>query len=88
MWRYKTGECLLDMSPHRRGGNAAFAAPFFWEDHLVVCGVDSFVHPLDMEMGDCRRQAAMGAPVTAPPTCLSNGLAVATWEGTLRLLQL
>ena len=88
IWRYQTDEGLLDMSPHTRGSSAAFAAPVVYDGRLVVSGVDGFLHLLDIETGRSLGQVAMGAPVTAAPTPLGDKLAVATWDGTLRLLEL
>jgi outer membrane protein assembly factor BamB/3',5'-cyclic AMP phosphodiesterase CpdA len=87
IWQHQTGVGLQDMSPQTRNTSAAFAAPVVYEGRLVVSGVDGFLHLLDIETGRCQSQVAMGAPVTAAPTPLGDGLAVATWDGTLRLLE-
>ena len=88
IWRYQTGQGLLDMSPQKRNASGAFAAPVVYEGRLVISGVDGFLHLLDIETGDCLGQVAMGAPVTASPIPFDGGLAVATWNGTLRVLEL
>jgi outer membrane protein assembly factor BamB len=88
IWQYQTGVGLQDMSPQTRNTSAAFAAPVVYEGRLVVSGVDGFLHLLNMETGRSISQVAMAAPVTAAPTLLGDGLAVATWDGTLRLLEL
>ncbi len=87
-WKYQTGEALLDMNPHRRGGSAILASPVVYNDCLVVSGVDGFLHLLNFETGDCERKVPIGSPVTAAPVPLKDGLAVVTWDGTLRLIEL
>lgn len=81
LWRFQTGDDLLDMVPYRRGVRSILAAPAMFEGSLVVCGCDGSLHVLDPESGDRRGSVSFGSPITAPPCTVEGGLVVGTFDG-------
>ncbi|MYC13992.1 MAG: PQQ-binding-like beta-propeller repeat protein [Gemmatimonadetes bacterium] len=81
LWRFQTGGDLLDMVPYRRGVQSILAAPFHFEDCLLICGCDGCLYALDAASGECRGRAAFGSPITAPPCVWGDGLFLGTYDG-------
>ncbi len=83
LWRFQTGGDLLDMVPYRRGVRSILAAPIIFEDCLLICGCDGCLYALDAASGECRGRSAFGAPITAPPCVVEEGLFVGTFDGRI-----
>ena len=83
LWRFQTGDSLLDMVPYRRGGQSILAAPVHFEDCLLICGCDGCLYALDAVSGECRGRSAFGSPITAPPCVVDGGLFVGTYDGRI-----
>ncbi len=81
LWRFQTGDDLLDMVPYRRGLRSILAAPVVFEDRLLICGCDGCLYVLDAASGECRGRTAFGSPITAPPCAVEGGLVVGTYDG-------
>ncbi len=81
LWRFQTGDDLLDMVPYRRGVRSILAAPARFEGSLIVCGCDGSLHVLDPESGECRGTVSFGSPITAPPCTVEGGLVLGTFDG-------
>ena len=80
-WTFATGEALLDMVPARRGGSSILGAPEPWSDWLAVGGSDGVLYLLNRANGKCVAKAEFGAPLTAAPCAVGEGLCVTTWDG-------
>ena len=83
LWRFQTGDSLLDMVPYRRGGQSILAAPVHFEDCLLICGCDGCLYALDAASGECRDRVVFGSPITAPPCVVEGGLFVGTYDGRI-----
>ena len=83
LWRFQTGDSLLDMVPYRRGVRSILAAPVHFEDCLLICGCDGCLYALDAVSGECRGRSAFGSPITAPPCVVDGGLFVGTYDGRI-----
>ncbi len=82
-WNYGSGEDLVDMVPRRRGGRSVLASPLVWGQWVVACGNDGVVSLLDASSGKCLSRTALGAPVSAAPCAVGDGLGIGTWDGRL-----
>ncbi len=83
VWRFQTGDDLLDMVPYRRGVRSILAAPVAFEDCLLICGCDGCLYVLDAASGECRGRTALGSPITASPCAVEGGLFVGTYDGRI-----
>jgi len=80
-WAFQAGEDLLDMTPYRRGIASLLGAPVLWEEKVVFGGNDGVLYILDGERGALLGKTSFGAPLSAPPLALEDGLCVGTWDG-------
>lgn len=87
-WSFSTGPDLLDMTPYLRGQRSIMAAPVFYGDRLVVCGLDGGIYLLDPVSGELSASYSLGAPISASPCTVDGGLCVGTWDGRLYRLAL
>ena len=83
VWRYETGDDLLDMVPYRRDVRSVLAAPIAHGGHIVVCGCDGYLYVLDAESGVCAGRGYLGSPVSAAPCPVGGGICVGTYDGRL-----
>jgi outer membrane protein assembly factor BamB/predicted phosphodiesterase len=83
MWRFDPGPDLMDATPMHRGDATLLAAPVCWESYALVGGNDGVLYFLDAASGECAAQLFVGAPITAAPCVLADGLCVPTWDGRL-----
>ena len=83
VWRFETGEDLLDMIPRRRGLRSILAPPVIVGDHLIFGANDGHLYLLHAETGECEVDLDLGAPVTAAPCTTAAGFCVGTWDGRL-----
>ena len=82
-WEFQTGIDLLDMTPYSRGKCSVLAAPVVWGERVVVGGNDGVLYLLDAASGACVSQTRFGAPISASPCVLREGICVGTWDGRL-----
>lgn len=82
-WRFQTGDDLLDMTPYSRGGRSLLAAPVRWRERVIVGGLDGVLYILDAASGACVSETRFGAPISAAPCLMGDGLCVGTWDGRL-----
>jgi len=80
-WAFQAGMDLLDMTPYRRGIASLLGGPVIWEEKVVVGGNDGVLYILDGERGALQGKTSFGAPLSAPPLALEDGLCVGTWDG-------
>jgi outer membrane protein assembly factor BamB len=83
LWRFQSGENLLDMAAHHRGISTVLAPPLVYRDRVIGCGVDGGLYTLDPASGQCVSRTQFDAPISAAPCILDDGLSVATWDGRL-----
>ena len=72
--------------PTRRGGSSVLAPPFPWMDWLLVPGADGILHILDPATGSVAQQIDFGAPLTATPCAVEDGLCIPTLDGRITYL--
>ena len=82
-WEFQTGIDLLDMTPYSRGKCSVLAAPVVWGERVVAGGNDGVLYLLDAASGACVSQTRFGAPISAAPCVLREGICVGTWDGRL-----
>ncbi len=83
VWRYETGDDLVDMVPYRRGVRSVLAAPVAYDGHIVVCGCDGYLYVLDAESGVCAGRGYLGSHVSAAPCLVGGGICLGTYDGRL-----
>ena len=83
LWRFDPGPDLMDATPMHRGDATLLAAPVCWEGHALIGGNDGVLYFLEASSGECAAQLFVGAPITAAPCVLADGICVATWDGRL-----
>ena len=77
------GDDLLDMTPYSRGRRSLLAAPVRWRERVIVGGLDGVLYILDAASGACVSETRFGAPISAAPCLMGDGLCVGTWDGRL-----
>jgi outer membrane protein assembly factor BamB len=82
-WRFRTGRDLLDMAPYRRNASSILGRPVAWGRDILAGGNDGVLYCLDRETGACLSRASFGAPISATPLVLEDGLCIGTWDGRL-----
>jgi len=80
-WQFQSGDDLIDMTPYSRAGRSILAAPLIWGERVVVGGNDGLLYVLDGASGQCLGQTDFGAPITAPPCLIGDGICVGIWDG-------
>ena len=83
LWRFQSGNDLMDMVPARRGVRSILAAPVIYNDYLIVCGVDGRLYVLNARTGECISRTALGSPITAAPCLTEDGFCVGTYDGRI-----
>lgn len=83
LWRFQTGNDLMDMVPARREVRSIFAAPVIYKDYLLICGGDGCVYILNARTGDCVSRTTLGSPITAAPCLTEDGFCVGAYDGQL-----
>ena len=82
-WKFQTGADLLDMTPYKRGIASILADPVIYQDMVLVGANDGVLYALDVETGQAVGRNTFGAPISAAPVVLKDGLCVVTWNGQL-----
>ena len=80
-WKFQTGVDLLDMTPYKRGIASILANPVIYQDLVLVGANDGVLYALDAETGQAVGKNTFGAPISAAPVVLKDGLCVVTWNG-------
>lgn len=80
-WKFQSGPDLLDMTPYKRGIASILAEPVIYQGLVLVGANDGVLYALDAETGQAVGRNAFGAPISAAPVVLKDGLCVATWHG-------
>ena len=83
LWRFRTGNDLMDMVPARRGVRSILAAPVIYKDNLLICGVDGCLYVLNARTGACISRTALGSPIAAAPCLTEDGFCVGDYDGRL-----
>lgn len=83
LWRFRTGNDLMDMVPARREVRSIFAAPVIYKDNLLICGGDGCVYILNARTGACVSRTTLGSPITAAPCLTEDGFCVGACDGQL-----
>ncbi len=83
LWRFQSGNDLMDMVPARRGVRSILAAPVIYNDCLLICGGDGCLYVLNARTGACISRAPFGSPITAAPCLTEDGFCVGTYNGRL-----
>lgn len=83
LWRFQTGNDLMDMVPARREVRSIFAAPVIYKDYLLICGGDGCVYILNERTGACVSRTILGSPITAAPCLTEDGFCVGASDGQL-----
>lgn len=80
------GDSPFPMSSYQRTPHPLFASPALLGDRLLVPGLDSRLHVLDLATGAVTAQVPLGTPVAAPPVVAGNlVLLVGTDGGVLAI---
>lgn len=83
LWRFQTGDDLMDMVPARREVRSILAAPVIYGDRLLICGGDGCVYVLNARTGACVSRTTLGSPITAAPCLIEDGFCVGDGDGKL-----
>ena len=83
LWRFQTGDDLMDMVPARREVRSILAAPVVYGDRLLICGGDGCVYILNARSGACASRTTLGSPITAAPCLTEDGFCVGAYDGQL-----
>lgn len=83
LWRFQTGDDLMDMVPARREVRSILAAPVVYGDRLLICGGDGCVYVLNALTGACVSRTTLGSPITAAPCLTEEGFCVGDSDGML-----
>lgn len=83
LWRFQTGNDLIDMVPARREVRSIFATPVIYKDCLLICGGDGCVYILNARTGACVSRTDLGAPIVAAPCLTEDGFCVGACDGML-----
>ena len=83
LWRFQSGNDLMDMVPARRGVQSILAAPVIYNDCLLICGGDGCLYVLETRTGACISRTDLGSPITAAPCLTREGFCVGTYDGRI-----
>ena len=83
MWRFRTGNDLMDMVPARRDVGSILAAPVIYKECLLICGMDGCLYVLNAGTGACVSRTDLSAPIAAAPCLTEDGFCVGTYDGHL-----
>ncbi len=83
LWRFQSGNDLMDMVPARRGVRSILAAPVIHKDCLLICGVDGCLYILNARTGACISRTDLGSPIAAAPCLTEDGFCVGTYDGRI-----
>ena len=83
LWRFQTGDDLVDMVPARREVRSILAAPVIHKDCLLICGGDGCVYVLNARTGACVSRTDLGSPIAAAPCLTEDGFCVGAYDGQL-----
>ena len=83
LWRFQTGNDLLDMVPARREVRSILAGPVIYKDCLLICGVDGCLYVLNSPTGGCVSRMDLGSPIAAAPCLTEDGFCVGAFDGRL-----
>lgn len=81
LWRFQTGDDLVDMVPARREVRSILAAPVIYGDRLLICGGDGFLYILNARTGACVSRTDLGSPIAAAPCLTEDGFCVGACDG-------
>ena len=83
LWRFQSGNDLMDMVPARRGVRSILAGPVIYKDNLLICGGDGCLYVLNARTGACISRTPFGSPITAAPCLTEDGFCVGDYDGRL-----
>lgn len=83
LWRFQTGNDLMDMVPARRDVRSIFAAPVIYKECLLICGMDGCLYVLNARTGACVSRTELGSPIAAAPCLTEDGFCVGAGDGQL-----
>ncbi|MDE2890729.1 MAG: PQQ-binding-like beta-propeller repeat protein [Gemmatimonadota bacterium] len=83
LWRFQTGDDLIDMVPARRDVRSILAPPVIYGDCLLICGGDGCIYVLNARTGACVSRTDLGSPIAAAPCLTEDGFCVGAYDGQL-----
>ncbi len=83
LWRFQTGDDLIDMVPARRDVRSILAPPVIYGDCLLICGGDGCLYILNARTGACVSRTDLGSPIAAAPCLTEDGFCVGAYDGQL-----